>query len=374
MGGVLAKVWGTSSAATRTLETEFPKEGTYAPLPEALMAEADVFVTCKGPVPGSRQQIETSAYVRCVVTLPEGTVIFRMHDGSIEAYDAVFERLLDSPDSAGARAVTDRVKKGGKFKVTLVSLLEPANKADPAVVVHHSATEEKTSASVAVKTDPAMDKIEAFAKDVLSKYDDSHGWSHIEAVWVHAQDIARSYIDPVARAADRQFQQELQALVYLHDVLDHKYKDVQPPYVYPRTLFVLENAFGQARAEALLRIIDNFGFTREAQGKRDKFDTRDTILLQIVSDADRLDALGARGLLRCETFNVIKLQRRSPQQYISEAEVQKAMIQHCHDKLLRLLPEGFFKTERGRELARPLHQQVVDYVQRYESSLGQGKT
>ncbi len=38
------------------------------------------------------------------------------------------------------------------------------------------------------------------------------------------------------------------------------------------------------------------------------------------------------------------------------------VIVHCHEKLLRILPEGFIKTQYGKVLAQPLHDQIVEYV------------
>ena len=53
-----------------------------------------------------------------------------------------------------------------------------------------------------------------------------------------------------------------------------------------------------------------------------------------------------------------------------EAAVLADVVQHCHDKLLRLLPEGYIKTAAGRALAAPLHEEIVRFVAAAEAAGG----
>ena len=70
-----------------------------------------------------------------------------------------------------------------------------------------------------------------------------------------------------------------------------------------------------------------------------------------VSDADRLEALGQVGLERCIEFTKAR-----------NGIVPDDVVTHCHEKLLRLLPENFIKTQLGKSMAVPLHDVIVDYV------------
>ena len=70
----------------------------------------------------------------------------------------------------------------------------------------------------------------------------------------------------------------------------------------------------------------------------------------IISDADKLEALGEVGLRRCMQF--------------SEAH-NGNVIEHCHEKLLKLLPDGFIRTNAGKKLAVPGHEYILNYCNRH---------
>lgn len=73
--------------------------------------------------------------------------------------------------------------------------------------------------------------------------------------------------------------------------------------------------------------------------------------LDALRDADRLEAIGQIGIDRCIAYS-ISIGRRIPEE----------VVDHCHEKLLRLYNEKFIVTEEGRKLAEPLHQIILDFV------------
>ena len=57
------------------------------------------------------------------------------------------------------------------------------------------------------------------------------------------------------------------------------------------------------------------------------------------------------GIERCEAFTRAR-----------GGNVPMEVVQHCHDKLLRLLPAGFIRTSPCKLLEEPLHREIEEYV------------
>lgn len=177
--------------------------------------------------------------------------------------------------------------------------------------------------------DPLTRKVLDFVKKNTKIFDESHDWRHAVAVAEHATQIRDT--------------KEVLYLALLHDVCDHKYADALPRAEL--SAWIAENLPGYPRIDGF---IDQISFSK--QRKSGDMSRQDPVL-EAVRDADRLEAIGEVGLQRCMTYTKA-----------SGGRVPEDVIQHCHDKLLRLLPEGYIVTEKGRELAAPRHQVIVDYV------------
>jgi uncharacterized protein len=154
-------------------------------------------------------------------------------------------------------------------------------------------------------------------------------------------------------------------VAWLHDVRDHKYPESisqEDLDKFIRTIEPDEKMF-----YFINKVIRNISWSKEANGQRENYDkTFDEklniiyqIVLNIVGDADRLEALGKIGIERCETFT------RKILPNASEENIIKNVITHCFDKLLRILPEGYIKTSYGKILAEPLHKEIEDFVKKY---------
>ncbi|MFX1539458.1 MAG: HD domain-containing protein [Promethearchaeota archaeon] len=81
--------------------------------------------------------------------------------------------------------------------------------------------------------------------------------------------------------------------------------------------------------------------------------TPESLESKILSDADKLDAMGALGLARTIAESLV--QQRGLQ----------GMIEHVDRKLLRLRDQMY--TETGRELARPRHQLLIEFMRQLAS-------
>jgi uncharacterized protein len=185
-------------------------------------------------------------------------------------------------------------------------------------------------------------KLHDFVKESTKHFDDSHNYSHALAVTNNAKKIAVTF--------DIDSEDELLNFAsMLHDVCDHKYpQSISKDALYS---FIFDNMTCKTKSEQTIKIINNISYSKEAKGLREQFDHPYNIYLDIISDADRLEALGKIGIERCIEFTKTY-----------NGRIPEDVIQHCHDKLLRLLPDGFIKTEYGKELAKPLHQEILDYV------------
>jgi uncharacterized protein len=180
-----------------------------------------------------------------------------------------------------------------------------------------------------------------FVKSSTAHFDDSHNWIHAENVYLSTIKIINSldidYDEDIITYAAK-----------LHDVCDHKYQNSIPRTELEK--FILKN-LGSEKTNHVLKIIDNVSFSKEIKGLRETLIEPYNTYLTAISDADRLEAIGKVGIERCETFTKSR-----------NGKIPEDVIIHCHEKLLRLYEDNFIVTKLGREIAKPLHEEIVNYV------------
>ena len=76
----------------------------------------------------------------------------------------------------------------------------------------------------------------------------------------------------------------------------------------------------------------------------------------IVSDADKLDAIGYAGIERCRDFS----KYRAPN--ASCDEIEENVVEHMHDKLLKLLDQ-YIRTDSAKMIGQPLQKEMLDYLE-----------
>ena len=79
-------------------------------------------------------------------------------------------------------------------------------------------------------------------------------------------------------------------------------------------------------------------------------------LRNIVSDADKLEAIGEVGIERCFAYR----KELGADKEFSEEKILQDVLQHCDEKLLRLVPE-YFRTIGGKEIGKGPHQYMVNW-------------
>lgn len=186
-----------------------------------------------------------------------------------------------------------------------------------------------------------IEKTIKFVTVSTSHFDESHDINHALAVYKNSLVILETFNDISDK--DRMIVL-ISSLV--HDVCDHKY----PESIKFEELekFLKEN-FSDIYQDIIL-IINNVSWSKEHKGKRQDLGERLNLLLDIVSDADRLEAIGNEGIKRCIKYTESH-----------GGTLPNDVIKHCYEKLLLIAPE-YIKTRKGQEMAIPLHGVIVDYV------------
>ena len=193
-----------------------------------------------------------------------------------------------------------------------------------------------------------------FVHDSVRHFDESHDFNH-------ALDVTNNALIILDEEENIQYLDFMtpdhyeRCVVYsamLHDVCDHKYPNSIPKEELVK--FVQEN-FSLDESQKIIDIIDSVSYSKEIKGLRKELSIPYDQILHIVSDADKLEAIGTKGIERCEIFGRLKGQA-----------IPEHVIRHCHEKLLKLLPGGFFRTKSGQELAKPRHEIIVNYVKKHE--------
>ncbi|VDC06793.1 unnamed protein product [Peniophora sp. CBMAI 1063] len=206
---------------------------------------------------------------------------------------------------------------------------------------------------------------EELMRETMARYDCSHDAYHVERVRKTALQLARS----VSKTPDL-LTVELAAL--LHDVLDKKYvsaEEAADPYAYFLPFFTelhsrapSINLVEDGRAKAIAMIVENVSWSTEkklrAAGKWGEWH-EECVELHCVQDADRLDAIGAFGIMRCAAFTAAT--NNSLHAPEGDPRREASTVQHFYDKLLHI--KDRMKTEPGKHAAERRHKLMLDFLQ-----------
>ncbi len=197
-----------------------------------------------------------------------------------------------------------------------------------------------------------------FVKNELKDAEGGHDWFHIERVYKNALLISESeHVDKTVVA--------LGAL--LHDIADSKFHNGDET-VGPKKgkKFLSSENISPGIIEHVLKIIENISF--KGGNKEQKFHSKE---LDVVQDADRLDALGAIGIAR--TFNYGGFKNRKlydpeikPNLSMTPSEYKASdapTINHFYEKLFLL--KDRLNTETARKIAEERHQFMETFLDQF---------
>ena len=209
-----------------------------------------------------------------------------------------------------------------------------------------------------MKTNKLIDKTILFVKTTLAQAEGGHDWFHIERVYKNALLIAES------EKCDMEIVQ-LGAL--LHDIADSKFYNGDES-IGPKTAraFLESEKVEPTIIDHVIAIIENISF------KGGKVERQfSSIELDIVQDADRLDAIGAIGIAR--TFNYGGFKNRAlynpeiaPNLTMTKDEYKNneaPTINHFYEKLLLLKDK--MTTQTGKQIAQDRHRYMEDFLEQF---------
>jgi uncharacterized protein len=205
-----------------------------------------------------------------------------------------------------------------------------------------------------------IDTTVAFVRKTLQDAEGGHDWWHISRVWNNAKLIAQT------EQADSLIV-ELGAL--LHDIADSKFHNGDEE-IGPKTAvdFLSGVNVDKRTVEHVQQIIRHVSF--KASFDKTSFQS---IELDIVQDADRLDALGAIGIARAFNYGGFKGREIynpeiKPNLNMSKKEYKNSTapsINHFYEKLLLLKDK--MNTATGRKLAEQRHNFMLGYLEQFYS-------
>ncbi|AZI69945.1 HD domain-containing protein [Cloacibacterium normanense] len=197
-----------------------------------------------------------------------------------------------------------------------------------------------------------------FVKEKLEGAEAGHDWFHIERVWKISKKIAEKEGGNLEVI-------ELSAL--LHDIADPKFHNGDETLALKISKDFLEEIHVEGELiEQVLFVIKNISFKNRAEAPENP-----PLELQIVQDADRLDAIGAIGIARTFNFggfknNLMYHPEIKPNLGMNKEEYKKSngtTINHFYEKLLLL--KDLMNTETAKKIASERHDFMLQFLDEF---------
>ena len=203
-----------------------------------------------------------------------------------------------------------------------------------------------------------INKTIVFVKEKLNDAEGGHDWFHIERVYKNALLIAKDTDCNLTVV-------QLGAL--LHDIADSKFHNGDET-IGPKTarLFLESENVEEVIIQHVVNIIENISF------KGGNFEKKfSSIELNIVQDADRLDAIGAIGVARAFNYGGFKNRALydpeiAPVTNMTKEEYKKnnaPTVNHFYEKLLLLKDK--MNTETGKQIAAERHKYMELFLAQF---------
>ncbi len=207
--------------------------------------------------------------------------------------------------------------------------------------------------------DALIENTKAFVKLELANAEGGHDWFHTERVYKNALTIAKN------EKADTLV---VTLASLLHDIADSKFYNGDES-IGPRKAreFLFQQNVDSKIIEHVVAIIENMSFKNTFDNDK-SFASKE---LQIVQDADRLDAIGAVGIARCFNYGGFKNRAIYDPEILPKSTMTKEnykhsdapTINHFYEKLLLL--KDLMNTTTGKQMAQSRHDYMVGFLKQF---------
>jgi uncharacterized protein len=203
-----------------------------------------------------------------------------------------------------------------------------------------------------------INKTILFVKEKLENAEGGHDWFHIERVYKNALLIADGEVCDT---------NVVQLAALLHDIADSKFHNGDET-VGPKIAreFLESENVDESTIQHVINIIENISFKG---GNTEKLFS--SMELDIVQDADRLDAIGAIGIARAFNYGGFKNRplynpNIAPNLHMSKEEYKNSQaptLNHFYEKLLLLKDK--MNTETGKQIAQERHRYMEGFLSQF---------
>jgi uncharacterized protein len=203
-----------------------------------------------------------------------------------------------------------------------------------------------------------IEKTIDFVQKTLANAEAGHDWFHIERVFKTAQTINQQ---------EKGDELVVAFAALLHDIADPKFNNGDEELGPNMAASFLASIAVEADVIAHVKlIIQNMSFKNSFDGAG--FTSKE---MQIVQDADRLDAIGAIGIARAFTYGGFKNRvlydpTILPEEHLTKESYKNTTaptINHFYEKLLLL--KDLMNTEAGKAIATERHNFMLLYLEHF---------
>jgi uncharacterized protein len=201
-----------------------------------------------------------------------------------------------------------------------------------------------------------LNKTVAFVKKTLANAEGGHDWWHVYRVWQLSKHIAKT-------EKVNMFVVQLGAL--LHDIADYKFHGNEEIGPHMAREFLSSIEVEEDIIIHVEKIISNISFRKHTQEFK-------SLELDVIQDADRLDAMGAIGIARAFNYGGYKGRaiydpEIKPNLTMTKEEYRKSSaptLNHFYEKLLLL--KDTMNTSTGKAMAERRHRYMEQFLKEFQ--------